>query len=174
MLTTAGFCRIGASSGQRKDRWRGVGCRPGKRNVAPAEPRRAHLDGKTPFAGAPGDEPPAAVLKDKLLPRAAAQQRPGDATGSVATGAGLGAVGVENSDESLGARRARLMQRHQLVERKRFVRAIARASAALTAKPAPRRSRTRILVAETVHLGYQPVGERNSFGASFFRACAFI
>ena len=83
-----------------------------------------------------------------------------NATHAIAAGARLGAVVVVNADQRIGARRARRIERHELV--------VGRASGLRRGAGVGGADRDRRLahidhndlVAETVHLDERPVGER--------------
>src|SRR6185312_3873528 len=132
----------------------------GQWDLVPGKARRAHVDGELRILRRPAIDHARACLEGKIVLAGRGAEQGSDAAHAVAAGAGFGTVVVVDAHEGVGARRARCIERHQLV----VVHALARARRARFLGRDRGRAGAQVddddLVADPVHLDERPVGER--------------
>ena len=130
-----------------------VGNGVAQRDVVPAEPGRPHVDGEAPGAVAPAIQHAAIRLEGRGGAIRPVQQEPGDAARAVAAGARARPVGVEDVDKGFGARAPWCADRHELVEGEALAAREQPGVGAVSGRPPPRWSTTRMALPDAVHLG---------------------
>src|SRR5262245_15744829 len=86
-----------------------------QRNLVPPEARRAHVDGEHTIGALPAIENARSRFESKRVFAALFGYEIGNAAHPVSAGTRFRAVIVVDTDEGVGARRARRIQRHQLI-----------------------------------------------------------
>src|SRR5215813_7562633 len=83
-----------------------------QRNLVPLETRRPHVDGEHAIGAFPATKNARSRFESERILAALLGYEIGNTAHSVSAGARFRAVIVINADEGVGARRARLIQRH--------------------------------------------------------------
>src|SRR5574338_741988 len=86
-----------------------------QRNLVPLEARRTHVDGEHTIGALPAIENARGRFESQRVLAALTGYEIGDAADPVSTGARFRTVIVIDANEGVGARRARRIERHQLI-----------------------------------------------------------
>jgi hypothetical protein len=123
-----------------------------ERDVAPAEPGRAHVHRDAADVGDADIEHAGAGLELEVLAAGVVRHGPADAAHAVAAGTHLRAVDIEDADVGLRAAGPGLGEHHHLVEMRGAVPPDGGGLRGAEGLPAPTQVDDHDLVAETVHL----------------------